>query len=157
MSKRNTAENIELHKKRMQSIREKMNRENLKKVINDHAKQHWSLKLCVIIFVIGLLSLPIMKVAFLSFAIAGTAFLGGLISYWFNSNKNTDHIVHDYITNMQQLIVLESKRKRSLMQDQLNDYGSKKGSDQVMKFYEAFDIKLGDEMYLAPEDRVRIW
>jgi putative endopeptidase len=24
-------------------------------------------------------------------------------------------------------------------------------------FYEAFDIKLGDEMYLAPEDRVRIW
>ena len=24
-------------------------------------------------------------------------------------------------------------------------------------FYEAFDIKLGDEMYLAPEERVRIW
>ena len=139
MSKRNTAENIELHKKRMQSIREKMNRENLKKVINDHAKQHWSIKLCMVIFVIGLLSLPIMKIAFLSFALAGGAFLGGLISYWFNSNKNTDHIVHDYITNMQQLLVLESKRKRSLMQDQLKDYGSKKGSDQVMKFYEAFD------------------
>ena len=139
MSKRNTAENIELHKKRMQSIREKMNRENLKKVINDHAKQHWSIKLCMVIFVIGLLSLPIMKIAYLSFALAGGAFLGGLISYWFNSNKNTDHIVHDYITNMQQLLVLESKRKRSLMQDQLNDYGSKKGSDQVMKFYEAFD------------------
>ena len=27
----------------------------------------------------------------------------------------------------------------------------------VDAFYEAFDIKLGDEMYLAPEDRVRIW
>jgi putative endopeptidase len=24
-------------------------------------------------------------------------------------------------------------------------------------FYEAFDIKLGDEMYLAPDKRVRIW
>jgi len=24
-------------------------------------------------------------------------------------------------------------------------------------FYEAFDIKEGDGMYLAPEDRVRIW
>lgn len=27
----------------------------------------------------------------------------------------------------------------------------------VDAFYEAFDIKLGDEMYLPPEDRVRIW
>ena len=27
----------------------------------------------------------------------------------------------------------------------------------VDAFYEAFDIKLGDEMYLAPKDRVRIW
>jgi hypothetical protein len=40
---------------------------------------------------------------------------------------------------MQQLHVIESKRKRNLIQDQLNDFGSKKGSDQVMKFYEAFD------------------
>jgi putative endopeptidase len=27
----------------------------------------------------------------------------------------------------------------------------------IDSFYEAFDIKLGDEMYLAPEERVRIW
>ncbi|MDX1782695.1 MAG: M13-type metalloendopeptidase, partial [Aequorivita vladivostokensis] len=27
----------------------------------------------------------------------------------------------------------------------------------VDAFYEAFDIKEGDPMYLAPEDRVRIW
>ena len=61
MSRRNTAENIELHKKRMQSIRDKMNRENLKKVIKDHATQHWSLKICIAIFVVGLLSFPIIK------------------------------------------------------------------------------------------------
>ena len=101
--------------------------------------QHWSLKLCMVVFVVGLLSFPLIKMALISSVLIAVAFLGGLISYWFNSNNNTDHIVHDYITNMQQLLVLESKRKRSLMQDQLNDYGSKKGSDQVMKFYEAFD------------------
>jgi putative endopeptidase len=27
----------------------------------------------------------------------------------------------------------------------------------VDAFYEAFDIKEGDAMYVAPEDRVRIW
>jgi len=25
------------------------------------------------------------------------------------------------------------------------------------KFYEAFDVKKGDGMYLAPKDRVKIW
>jgi len=27
----------------------------------------------------------------------------------------------------------------------------------VDAFYEAFDVKEGDAMYLAPEDRVKIW
>jgi putative endopeptidase len=27
----------------------------------------------------------------------------------------------------------------------------------VPAFYEAFDVKEGDGMYLAPEDRVKIW
>jgi len=139
MSRKSTSENIEMHKKRMQSIRDKMNRENLKKVIKDHAKQHWSLKLCMAIFVVGLLSFPLLKMVLISASLLAGAFVGGLISYWFNSNKNTDHIVHDYISNMQQLLVLESKRKRNIIQDQLNDFGSKKGSDQVMKFYKAFD------------------
>ena len=28
---------------------------------------------------------------------------------------------------------------------------------KILMFYEAFDIKEGDAMYLAPEERVRIW
>ncbi|MBQ7564536.1 MAG: hypothetical protein IJT16_11170 [Lachnospiraceae bacterium] len=31
------------------------------------------------------------------------------------------------------------------------------GLQQFDEFYEAFDVKEGDGMYLAPEDRVLVW
>ena len=37
------------------------------------------------------------------------------------------------------MLVVESKRKRRLISDQLKGSGSNKGAEQVDKFYEAFD------------------
>ncbi len=138
MSSDKSTDNMALHKKRMGAIREKMNRQNLKKVVNQTAIRHWSVKGSTLLVAVSVFLLILTKNFVFPFITLG-AVIWGLIHFYYNINYKSQEYINEYVTELQQMLVVEGKRKRRIIMDELTAFGSDKGAKQVENFYQAFE------------------